>query len=127
MNYFNFSTVNVCLRILGDNYSSQFDDMVTNMELKYFDNNQDSLVKEMIVTNAEVGHLYAAKVDGDWHRVEATNVHGLEVTCYFIDHGDEDVLKMTDLRQLLPEFLELAPQAKSVRLAGLEDLAGDTK
>ena len=97
------------------------------MELKYFDNNQDSLVKEMIVTNAEVGHLYAAKVDGDWHRVEATNVHGLEVTCYFIDHGDEDVLKMTDLRQLLPEFLELAPQAKSVRLAGLEDLAGDTK
>ena len=49
------------------------------------------------------------------------------VTCYFIDHGDEDVLKVTDLRRLLPEFLELAPQAKSVRLAGLEDLAGDAR
>ena len=123
-----FSTVNVCLRVLGDNYSSQFDDMVTNMELKYFENNQDSSqVKELSVINPEVGHLYAAKVEGDWHRVEVINVHGLEVTCYFIDHGDEDVLKVTDLRQLLPEFLELAPQAKSVRLAGLEDLAGDTK
>ena len=115
-----FSTVNVCLRVLGDNYSSQFDDMVTNMELKYFENNQDSSqVKELSVINPEVGHLYAAKVEGDWHRVEVINVHGLEVTCYFIDHGDEDVLKVTDLRQLLPEFLELAPQAKSVRLAGL--------
>lgn len=62
---------------------------------------------------------------GDWHRVEVTNVHGLEVTCYFIDHGDEDYLKVKDLRHLLPEFLDLAPQAKSVRLAGLEDLAGD--
>jgi len=119
------STVNVCLRILGDNYSSQFDDMVTNMELKYFENNEDSLVKELVISNPEVGHLYAAKVEGDWHRVEVTNVHGFQVTCYFIDHGDEDVLKVTDLRRLLPEFLELAPQAKSVRLAGLEDLAGD--
>lgn len=119
------STINVCLRILGDAYSTQFDDMVTNMELKYFESDQVPLNKDLVVTNAEVGKLYAAKVDGDWHRVEATNVHGLEVMCYFIDHGDEDPLQVKDLRHLLPEFLQLAPQARSVRLAGLEDLAGD--
>ena len=119
------STVNVCLRILGDTYSSKFDDMVTNMELKYFETDTVPLDRKLTVSNPEVGKLYAAKVEGDWHRVEVTNVHGLEVTCYYIDHGDEDVLKVKDLRQLLPEFLDLAPQAKSVRLAGLEDLAGD--
>ena len=121
------STVNVCLRLLGDLYSSKFDDMVTNMELKYFESPEVPCNKQLAVPNqvAEVGTLYAAKVEGDWHRVEATNVHGLEVTCYFIDHGDEDVLKVKDLRKLLPEFMTLAPQAKSVRLAGLEDLAGD--
>ena len=121
------STVNVCLRLLGDSYSSKFDDMVTNMELKYFESPEVPCIKQLSVSNqvAEVGTLYAAKVEGDWHRVEATNVHGLEVTCYFIDHGDEDVLKVKDLRKLLPEFMTLAPQAKSVRLAGLEDLAGD--
>jgi hypothetical protein len=128
------STVNVCFRILGDNYSSKFDDMVTNMELKYFENDQvpsstsaNITSKELIVSNAQVGLIYAAKVEGDWHRVEVTNVHGYEVTCYFIDHGDEDVLNVRDLRQLLPEFLQLAPQAKSVRLAGLEDFASDQR
>jgi len=119
------STVNVCLRLLGDAYSSKFDDMVTNMELKYFESENVPSNKQLAVTEPEVGTLYAAKVEGDWHRVEATHVHGLEVTCYFIDHGDEDILKVVDLRQLLPEFMTLANQAKSVRLAGLEDLAGD--
>ena len=119
------STVNVCLRLLGDTYSSKFDDMVTNMELKYFESEEVPSNKQLAISNPEVGTLYAAKVEGDWHRVEATNVHGLEVTCYFIDHGDEDTLKLKDLRKLLPEFMTLAPQAKSVRLAGLEDLAGD--
>ncbi len=119
------STINVCLRILGDAYSTKFDDMVTNMELKYLETDQVPLDKNLIVSNAEVGKFYAAKVDGDWHRVEVTSVHGLEVRCYFIDHGDEDALKVTDLVQLSPEFLSLPAQAKSVRLAGLEDLASD--
>ena len=52
--------------------------MVTNMELKYFENNEDSFVKELVISNPEVGHLYAAKVEGDWHRVEVTNVHGFQ-------------------------------------------------
>merc|ERR1719322_134646 len=68
-----------------------------------------------------VGKLYAAKVDGEWHRVEVTNVRGIDVSCYFIDHGDEDNLKAADLKELQDDFLSLAPQAKHVRLAGLED------
>lgn len=119
------STMNVCLRILGDSYSNEFDAMVTEMELKYYESAEVPLDKSLLINQPEVGGLYAAKVDGDWHRVEVTHVHGLEVTCFFIDHGDEDVLKVQNLRALLPTFCVLAPQAKSVRLAGLEDLTAD--
>ena len=119
------STMNVCLRILGDSYSNEFDAMVTEMELKYYESAEVPLDKSLLINQPEVGGLYAAKVEGDWHRVEVTHVHGLEVTCFFIDHGDEDVLKVQNLRALLPTFCVLAPQAKSVRLAGLEDLTAD--
>lgn len=44
-----------------------------------------------------------------------------KITCYFIDHGDEDLFGSEDLRELDPKFLDLAPQAKQVRLAHLED------
>ena len=63
------STMNVCLRLLGDGYSARFDDLVTNMELHYF--NADAMPS---VFSPTVGKLYAAKVDGEWHRVEVTNV-----------------------------------------------------
>ncbi len=71
-----------------------------------------------------IGRLYAAVVEGEWHRVEAVSVKGIEVTCYFIDHGGEqDVLDIRALREIEPKFLTLAPQAKRVRLAGLEEYA----
>ena len=71
-----------------------------------------------------IGRLYAALVDGEWHRVEVVSLKGIEVTCYFIDHGGEhDVLNARVLREIEPKFLSLAPQAKRVRLAGLEEFA----
>ena len=68
------STMNVCLRLLGDEYSARFDDLVTNMELHYF--NADKMPS---VFNPTVGKLYAAKVDGEWHRIEVTGVSMLNI------------------------------------------------
>jgi hypothetical protein len=52
------------------------------------------------------------------------SLKGIEVTCYFIDHGGEhDVLDVRALREIEPKFLGLAAQAKRVRLAGLEEYA----
>jgi hypothetical protein len=71
-----------------------------------------------------IGRLYAALVEGEWHRVEVVSLKGIEVTCYFIDHGgDHDVLNLRVLREIEPKFLSLAAQAKRVRLAGLEECA----
>merc|ERR1719376_1215648 len=102
------STTNVGLRLLGDSYSTEFDDLVTNMELHYFEWDKMPAITQPIV----LGRLYAAKVEGDWHRVEVTNVKSDEITCYFIDHGDEEVSNADDLREIDPKFLKLAPQAK---------------
>ena len=76
------------------------------------------------VTQPVIGRLYAALVEGEWHRVEVVSVKGIEVTCYFIDHGgDHDVLDVRVIREIEPKFLNLAAQAKRVRLAGLEEYA----
>ena len=54
-------------------------------------------------------------------------MRGIDIACYFIDHGDEEVLKAADLKEIDPGFLLLAPQAKHVRLAGLEDFQKSTE
>ena len=54
------STMNVGLRLLGDAYSSEFDDLVTNMELHYFEWEKMPPITQPVV----VGKLYAAKVEG---------------------------------------------------------------
>ncbi|XP_040564826.1 tudor domain-containing protein 7 [Lepeophtheirus salmonis] len=114
----------VVVRLLSENYNKIFEDLTTDMELYYYDYSS----KLPLVNEPLVGCLYAAKLDTDWHRVRVTNVHGIKVTCYFIDHGDEDDLNVQNLRPIHPKFLKLPPQALSIKLAGFENLvdADDT-
>ena len=102
--------------ILGEEHSERFEDLSSNMDLHYYD-------KAAIprVGQPEVGKIYAAQVSSDWHRVKVTEVRGIDCTCWFLDHGDEDAVPVEDLREIAPKFLELPPQAVSVQLAGLED------
>jgi len=114
------STTQVSLRFIGEEYSEKFEDMSTSMELCYYDMADIPRIKE-----PEIGRIYAAHVASDWHRVKVVNVHGIQVSCYFLDHGDEDLIPVEDLRELQPKFLELPAQAFSVSLSGLEDYQGD--
>lgn len=86
------------------------------MDLHYYD-------KEAIprIGQPEVGKIYAAQVSSDWHRVKVIEVRGIDCTCWFLDHGDEDKVPVEDLREIAPKFLDLPPQAITVQLAGLED------
>lgn len=86
------------------------------MDLHYYD-------KAAIprVVQPEVGKIYAAQVSSDWHRVKVIEVRGIDCTCCFLDHGDEDKIPVEDLREIAPKFLDLPAQAMTVELAGLED------
>lgn len=110
------STVNISLRLIGEEYSEKFEDLSSNMDLHYYD-------KEAIprVGQPEVGKIYAAQVSSDWHRVKVTELRGIVATCWFLDHGDQDQVPVEDLREIAPKFLDLPPQAITVELAGLED------
>ena len=86
------------------------------MDLHYYD--KDAIPR---VGQPEVGKIYAAQVSSDWHRVRVLEVRGIDCTCSFLDHGDEDNIPVQDLREIAPKFLDLPPQAMTVELAGLED------
>ena len=111
----------VCLRILGEQYSSLLDEMVVKMDEKHRD--------AKLLHNQEiiVGQIYGCRFEGEWFRVKVTNFdeENNNVTAYFIDHGDDEIIRSSELVALLPEFLELPAQAMFVKLAGLEDLVND--
>ena len=86
------------------------------MDLHYYD--KDAIPR---IGQPELGKVYAAQVSSDWHRVKVLEARGIDCTCWFLDHGDEDKVPVEDLREIAPKFLELPPQAVTVELAGLED------
>ena len=110
------STTHLSIRLVGDDTSERFEDLSSNMDLHYYDKGAIPQV-----AGPEVGKIYAAHLSSDWHRVKVVEVRGLACTCWFIDHGDTEVVPLEDLRELAPKFLSLPPQAVTVQLAGLED------
>ena len=78
------------------------------------------------VDQPQIGKIYAAKVDSEWHRVEITDVHGIWVTCFYIDEGEKVATTVENIRELPGKFLTLPAQAVSVRLVGLEGFADNS-
>jgi len=111
------STTHLSVRLIGEEYSEKFEELSSSMDLHYYDKSAIPRVGP----RPEVGRIYAAQVSSDWHRVKVVEVRGIDCTCWFLDHGDEDTVPVDDLREIAPKFLELPPQAISVKLAGLED------
>lgn len=67
-----------------------------------------------------MGKIYAAKYETEWHRVEIVEIRGIQITCYFIDIGEQELVPISNLKEIDPKFLELPPQAFRIRLSGLE-------
>ncbi|CAL8351233.1 unnamed protein product [Boreogadus saida] len=65
-------------------------------------------------------HVYAAKIDRNWHRVLLKGVlsTGL-VSVYELDYGQYELVSSSQLRSLIPEFRQLPFQAVTAQLAGV--------
>ncbi|XP_068230031.1 tudor domain-containing protein 7B isoform X2 [Palaemon carinicauda] len=105
----------VNFRLIGENYSGAYEDMITEMELYYMEDKNKSQV-----TEPKKGHIYAASHDDSWCRVKVLKVSGNEATVCFFDHGDEEDLNTSQLYELHEKFMELPAQAVCCSLAGLE-------
>jgi len=55
-----FSSIEVCVRLLGDDYSSKFEDLITDMELHYYDADK-------------VNFLGVLKIDHHFHTFQSYN------------------------------------------------------
>ncbi|KAM9717288.1 tudor domain-containing protein 7B isoform 2-T2 [Menidia menidia] len=66
-------------------------------------------------------HMYAAKVENNWHRVLVKGVlsNGL-VSVYELDYGKHELVSSSQLRPLIKEFRQLPFQGITAQLAGVK-------
>ncbi|XP_072232753.1 tudor domain-containing protein 7B [Leuresthes tenuis] len=71
--------------------------------------------------NIEKNHIYAAKVENNWHRVLVKGVlsNGL-VSVYELDYGKHELISCSQLRPLIKEFRQLPFQGITAQLAGVK-------
>ncbi|KAJ8339840.1 hypothetical protein SKAU_G00344730 [Synaphobranchus kaupii] len=78
-------------------------------------------MEEKQLIKAEKNHIYAAKVETNWHRVLVKGVltNGL-VSVYELDYGKHELVNCTQLRPLINEFRQLPFQGITAQLAGVK-------
>lgn len=90
-------------------------------EMYDFYSNNSSPIEEAVV-----GETYAIFCQETWERVQVTEFYDDdEVLCYFVDYGDSEKTKVSNLIELQKQFLELPFQAIICELSGLEYFSND--
>ncbi|XP_059050429.1 tudor domain-containing protein 7 [Achroia grisella] len=113
------STLEIWLRIIGQEYSDAFEELLGDMK-NYYENSGTSVDKSMIITNA----WYAVNLDdGGWQRAKILEIDDETATVFLGDHGDDDVVCLQKIKILEPQFRRLPAQGVLCRLEGAEELA----
>lgn len=108
------STANVYVRLLD--LADQYEQLTEEMDTFY--------AKSCLpVSEAEVMGLYATNVEDVWMRVQVLQVQNGKAECFFLDHGDVDVVPVDKLQKMDPEFLKIPLQAVRLQLDYLGDYA----
>lgn len=110
----------VYFRLIGDEFSGAFDELTTNMELYYMDAKNLSPAKDLCI-----GGIYAASFEKSWFRVEILNINDNKVKVKFVDHGDEEIIDLTELHDLHQQFFYLPAQLLRCSMAHLENARRD--
>lgn len=108
------STKDIAVQLID--YSEVYEKLVSEMQAYYKENRKP-------IQKIVEGQLYAAFWDNCWNRVRAINVMEELAECYFVDHGDSEILNFSYLYELEPRFANLPFQAIKCQLDGLTDYA----
>ncbi|KAK9746736.1 OST-HTH/LOTUS domain [Popillia japonica] len=111
------SAKEVWCRQIGTLESEAYNHMITNFEQTYNENPQNP--KPEVLNE---GSYCAAYFDQNWYRVKVFEVNENDENCFFIDYGDVQLIRKSDIYQLRREFAKEKAQAFICRLAGLEEL-----
>ncbi|KAG1927698.1 tudor domain-containing protein 7A [Pimephales promelas] len=77
--------------------------------------------QEVTQINIQKNHVYAAKIDNNWHRVLVKSVltNGL-VSVYELDYGKYELINYSQFQPLIDEFRQLPFQGIFAQLAGVK-------
>ncbi|CAB3382000.1 Hypothetical predicted protein [Cloeon dipterum] len=109
------STTELWLRLVGDSFSVQYENLATEMELHYLGS------KKLIEGSVKEGEFYALQLDDCVHRVQLQSIENGTAQCFLMDHGQMELVPASDLKVLEKQFLQLPFQAVQCELKGLED------
>lgn len=116
------SSVEIWLRIIGDNYSNALESLLDDMT-NYYEQTGISVDEDLVVKHA----WYAVFIEDDgWQRAKVLEIDEEFVNVFLGDRGDEEKVHYSKLRILEPQFKTLPLQAIWCRLEGLEELATST-
>lgn len=94
--------------------SNALDDLMTKIEHAYLGKNVPNL--GVPVPGAPCCAQYTE--DDGWYRAELRSVSGLQGQVYYVDYGNSEVLPLSRVRVLIPEFMQLSKQAVKCELSG---------
>ncbi|XP_067651475.1 uncharacterized protein [Haliotis asinina] len=92
---------------------------------QFFSNEQ---AVSTIPAQPAVGNVYAGKRQSDrrWYRVEVERImqtsRGPQASCYFVDHGESELIPLSFLRQLPSHFQEVPRQIQTFSLWAIEPI-----
>lgn len=114
------STADIWARLIGEEYSEQFDVMLNEMETYY-----KKSATAPGTGGIQRGSYYAVQEQDTWHRVQCLDfdLRSGKADVFFIDHGDEDTFHYSKLFPLEKRFCGVPAQAVNLSLADLEEFS----
>lgn len=110
------STADVYCRLVD--YSEDYERLSNDMDEFY-------ATRSLPVAHPKEDALYTTNFEGGWLRVQLLSVQEKQAECFFVDHGDVDIVPVEKLQELDPRFLTLPFQVVHCQLDELLDYAED--
>ncbi|KAF2355878.1 Tudor domain [Trinorchestia longiramus] len=107
----------ICFRLIGDSYNSAYEELVTRMELHYFDEENCTAPPSVYL-----GHYYVLRHHETWFRVLVVGVTESSVSALFVDHGETEEVAREDVFELAQQFMNLPCQYVKASLSDLEGI-----
>uniref|UniRef100_A0A3Q2ZNJ2 Tudor domain-containing protein n=1 Tax=Kryptolebias marmoratus TaxID=37003 RepID=A0A3Q2ZNJ2_KRYMA len=106
--------------IQTENHKTELDELFESMRHLYQDSTDTHMVK-----NPTLGLYCAAQAeDGEFYRATVTELSETQVTVFFVDYGNTEVVDKSNIKTLPPEFKKLPQLALKCSLAGVRPKDG---
>lgn len=106
--------------IQTENHKTELDELLESMHHMYHDS-----TNKCVVENPALGLYCAAQAeDGEFYRAAITELNETQVTVFFVDYGNMEVIDKNNIRTLPPEFKKMPQLALKCSLADVKPKDG---